>query len=154
MIYTKSGTNGYLSSYAHHVDLQITSRPVQLQWPCPQDIGSLILPPPAYPDLHQNWTYWLSGRKVISHTGIFMWEELLSNGLSLGLLENHYYRAKQVHINNIALPQLPQDGNTSIRTTVPPDPASTPSDTITTLVRKLFCTCATFLELNRCQWWV
>ena len=42
------------------------------------------------------------------------------------LLENNiYYRANQVHINQVALAQLPKDGDLSTLTSVHPDPPST-----------------------------
>ena len=38
------------------------------------------------------------------------------------LMENIYYQANQVHINDVALAQLPQDGDCSTLTSVNPDP--------------------------------
>ena len=36
-----------------------------------------------------------------------------------------YYQSNQVHINQIALAQLPQDGNLSTLMSIPADPPST-----------------------------
>ena len=67
-----------------------------------------------------------------SHHDFHVRRAVIKRALTWLLENNIYYQANQVRINKIALAQLPQDGNISTLTTVPPDPASTPSGTVTT----------------------
>ena len=50
---------------------------------------------------------------------------VIEQALTWLLHNNTYYRANQIHLNQDALAQLPEDGSISTLTSVPPDPPST-----------------------------
>ena len=76
----------------------------------------------AYQEVHQSWMCRLSGKKVNS---LIMTSGAIVEHALTWLIENNiYYQANQVHINHVAVAQLPQDGDLSTLTSVNPDPPS------------------------------
>ena len=89
----------------------------------PQDVVSFAISLPRLPSELDVLVVRKEGDQ--SHRDFRVRTAVVERALNWLLQNNTHYRANQIHFNQDALAQLPEDGNLSCLTSVPPDPTST-----------------------------
>ena len=89
----------------------------------PQDVVSFAISLPRLPSELDVLVVRKEGDQ--SHRDFHVRTAVAERALNWLLQNNTHYRANQIHFNQDALAQLPEDGNLSCLTSVPPDPTST-----------------------------